>query len=354
MKIIDDQPELYASFLPSFFWRELPRESFATCTNCAMACHDDSKKKNLTMQPFREDAKCCTYHPKLPGYLVGAILCDESLKEGRNRIKEKIKNKTGVSPRGIYPSAKYSLLYSNSAGVGFGQSSYFICPYFDKEKGNCTIWKYREAVCSTYFCKTVAGEKGKSFWNAVNAYLATIQEKLILYTLVELGGDFQPYANEQKLSVNDLDDLPPAETEYKSIWGNWAGKEEEFYIESYQLVKKLGGKEFDSIVGIDQKVLLNRLQKEEMQMLDIPSRLIKTNDEELLNKADEETYTVKYRAIDSIFQLPVEVLDYFDGERETNEVIRALEEEAGIEIEKDIVLSLYHYGILKEFRKTNL
>ena len=162
-------PEIYGSFLPSFFQRSIPQETKATCNNCAMC---PKPGEEIGPLHFRPDVKCCSFHPNLPNYLVGGILSgtDSELEEGRNLIREQIKNRIGVEPKGILPSRKWSLLYEMAHHKSFGKTQTLICPYFEQKEGNCTIWPFREAVCSTFFCKYERGEDGKRFWEGVKLY----------------------------------------------------------------------------------------------------------------------------------------------------------------------------------------
>ena len=63
-------------------------EKKATCDVCAMA-----RPKNRTKVHYQPDLKCCTFHPFLPNFLVGAILQDPSLKAGAEVLRDKIRRR---------------------------------------------------------------------------------------------------------------------------------------------------------------------------------------------------------------------------------------------------------------------
>ena len=164
-KILDGQPEIYRHLLPEFLNHQIPEETKATCSSCAM-CESNCQTSTVPYSNaaansaadgprfFSSDTKCCTYHPNLPNFLVGAILAqcilpgtNNSAHEGQLRIGKKIVEKIGVTPYGINAPAKYNFLYQNSRDF-FGRSKGMLCPYYiDQEGGLCSIWAHRDAVC---------------------------------------------------------------------------------------------------------------------------------------------------------------------------------------------------------------
>src|SRR3954447_17812429 len=115
-RILDSLPVLYADLFPDFFRKEIPAETKATCTSCAMCPSSASgavESVDGVSRLFRPDTKCCTYYPKLPNYLVGALLSDtrDELGEGRRRVGEKLASRAGVTPQWARPTARYYLLY---------------------------------------------------------------------------------------------------------------------------------------------------------------------------------------------------------------------------------------------------
>ena len=108
--LFNDLPEVYNHLFPEFFSREVPEESLATCSNCAMVCRDEKKDiTKLAMRPFQEDKKCCTHHhPTLPSYLAGGALAEAS-PEGIKRLKNAITLKVGVTPFGLNAPKLYNI-----------------------------------------------------------------------------------------------------------------------------------------------------------------------------------------------------------------------------------------------------
>lgn len=347
VSLFDDLPEVYKAFFSTSFQSDIPRESLSTCNNCAMVCRDKEKDiSKLSMKPFQEDKKCCTYYPSLPSYLVGGALMEAS-PEGVRRVKEIIKQKIGVTPFGLITPKIYSVLYKNQSN-GFGNSEKLLCPYFIKESGNCSIWKFRESVCSTYFCKHVAGPSGSQFWTDVKKYLSHTEQSLVQYLAKEAGLDYfmkvDTEIQNSSLTAEELDGLPSKD--YEKIWGEWNGREEEFYKWAFQKVKEVSKSTFSEISGVREKVLLNNIELRRTEMLGMPEYLKIHSD--WLPKRGEISKMIHLKSIDIQFELPSMVLTAFDGERSTSEVLRNLDENGGIEIESSLVLSLYQYGVLEK------
>lgn len=233
-------PGLYGPLLPAFFDAPAPDESKATCSSCAMCPPAGGAAPGVVY--FRPDTKCCTYHPRLPNYLVGAILADpsEEMAEGRRRIRAQIAARVGVSPRWLAPSRRYTLLLKASRESSFGRSTALLCPYFQPEGGLCSIWRYRESDCSTFFCKHVGGADGKTFWNDFDSYLRRLEGQLSAMAIDQLGASLaEPDGTNGQLSLEELEGRAPAPDAYRACWGAWEGREEELYLAAHARVSAL-------------------------------------------------------------------------------------------------------------------
>jgi Fe-S-cluster containining protein len=242
-------PRLYADLLPPFFDTPAPEEPKATCNDCAM-CPPKDPLAGVTY--FRPDTKCCTYQPHLPNYLVGAILADEdpAMAEGRRRIRAHIESRVGVTSRWLTPSRKRSALFRAARESSFGRTLSLRCPYYQPDGGLCTIWRHREAVCSTFFCKYAAGADGQEFWRAVAAYLRHAEFKLASHAIAVLAPSLlEPPRPDDQMSLEELEDRPPTDEDYASFWGEWRGREEDLYRAAHALVAGLSREEYARIVA---------------------------------------------------------------------------------------------------------
>jgi len=355
-KIIDDFPEVYKNFLPDFLNNTIPEETLATCHDCAMCKKEGDPEVGMYFSP---NLKCCTYHPNLPNYLIGGLLTDKSpeMDEGRRRIREKIKKKIAVTPYGIDAPKKYRLLSKNQRSTAFGNNKLHICPYYEKSSGNCTIWKFREATCSTWFCKYVAGTTGKKFWLITKEYFKDIQSNLIEYVMYKMGWDSEIILNSRKkeneveeLSAEDLDDLSPSNNVYQSIWGEWSGREEEFYKETFRIIETITPEQFEQISGFSQYIHLDKLKKIHQQVVNpsLPEKL-QRNPQLLFTRMESEFCQARIPSLNLSVEIPrllYDILDLFDGLRTNEEVLQLVLEQKNTEIEENLLLGLYRNAIL--------
>jgi pimeloyl-ACP methyl ester carboxylesterase len=243
-------PRIYDRILPAFFDADAPEEPKATCHDCAMC---PTAEATPGVIHFRRDTKCCTYQPHLPNYLVGAILADTepAMAEGQRRVRAHIEGRVGVTARWLAPSRKRSALFRAARDASFGRTLTLRCPYYvDEAGGLCSIWRHRESVCSTFFCKYDAGADGQAFWRALNDYLRHVERALVLHVVDTLAPSLaEPPRPFDQMSLEELEDQPPTAADYASFWGAWQGREEAFYLEAHALVAGLSRDAFDRIVG---------------------------------------------------------------------------------------------------------
>lgn len=264
-EIRDLLPELYRELLGELLAEQVPPESKATCSSCAMlegGCQATAVAP-VDGRPrfFRPDTKCCTFHPRLPNYLVGAILSSDepAHAEGRRRVSERVASRVGVTPGWLHPPRRFTLLYDSARGA-FGRSRELRCPFYESDGGACTIWAHRDAVCSTYFCKYVAGADGRLFWTSVKELVSLVEIQLSRAALLELAPELldvepgtRPWAA-APVGPEDLDGAPPPEREYAAAWGAWAGREPELYAACSSYVRTLSARDLDALLGLDGRI----------------------------------------------------------------------------------------------------
>lgn len=352
-QIFDFIPEIQRSLLPSWFSSPLPEERHATCGACAMCAPAEPVLPAKAY--FSPDTKCCTFHPSLPNYAVGGLLCDESEQgaEGRARIERKIAAREGVTPLGIAPSARYALLYRQGV-AGFGRARALVCPYLDTSKGACTVWAQRDAVCATWFCKYNDGKDGYEFWKQLRAYLLEVQNVLATVALSELGWDPDRIALDgrtaDRLDERDLDDRGPSDEAYAASWGEWLGRERDLFVTCYRVVRDLGAERFARHAGIHHDVALARLKLRYAQMREptLPDPLLRNPSMRVQRMLDGSYLLTSYGAGDRT-RLRAEVyalLDEFDGHRSTAEVLAAIGQRTAHRVSTALLLALYKHRVL--------
>jgi Fe-S-cluster containining protein len=361
-RILDGLPVLYRDLFPAFFRNAVPEETKATCASCAM-CESSAKGAVESIDGvnrfFRPDTKCCTYHPRLPNYLVGALLADAnpSLAEGQRRVRERLASHQGVTPQWIKTPPKYNLLYNNARQF-FGRALSMRCPYYEGETGNCTIWAYREAVCTTFFCKYVAGADGRKFWMTLKTYLTLAEIQLSRYCVLKLlpeyilAGRDKPALSGETLTPEDLDEAPLPQKEYAELWRQWAGREEEMYRASYALVRQLTAEQFEKIIGLDGVVELTVLEKawKAATAPQLPQRL-KLNPSATVQWLPDGSIALGSYSENDAVALPgaaYELLVEFTGKEPVAAVRQRLREQKQADLGEDVLLELYRHRILTE------
>lgn len=347
-------PDFLGPLLSSFFDRPAVVESRATCDDCQM-CDHGQVPEGVRATFFRHETKCCTYHPQLPNYHVGAILADRrpELREGQARVRAQIRSGLGVTPDRLGPTRKFSMLYNASSGDAFGRTKAFLCPYLDE--GRCSIWHHRETVCSTYYCKYDGGAVGKRYWTALKDYLGYSERTLTRWatTLVGSGLVVQPTFPKGRLHVHELEDRRPPDEMYRSWWATWAGREEEFYVACFERVRSLDRKTYANIVDETREgsAFVGRL-KSAREALEaetaIPERLVLHKSLRSLPVIQGGVLvTTPYNSYDSFNLEPelYEILEKFEPTKTVAETRAKLAEE-GIEFDDALLGHLHRHDIL--------
>lgn len=262
-------PPLHARWVEGALGRPLPAEGRATCDDCAMATRD-GKAPLSAERAYHPAVKCCTYLPFLPNFNIGAILADEALPEGRALVAERVRGRLGATPRGMGPSPEWRRTYDDAvARDEFGRRIDLTCPYYDgRDGGRCSIWRHRESVCATYFCKYERGAAGMNSWRLVRAMIQVAEHALATHCLHELGlpaaalaelhdpegaprgpADLRGYVHPDGRLAEDL---------ARRLWGPWFGREEAFYRACAELVTPLSWGEVRAIGGVDLRIAEER------------------------------------------------------------------------------------------------
>lgn len=259
MKLKYQLPGFYENIIPGKILNMNLNETKATCDNCAMSRPQNKKKIH-----YYPDLKCCTFHPFLPNYLVGAILSDESLKLGAEVLRDKIKRREYALPIGMVAPIRYQMDFKERKENEFGQREDWLCPYFNRESKNCNVWRYRGVVCTTFFCQSSFGKKGLQFWAQASDYLSYVEMALAEEALAYL--DFSPRQVSEQLDYLNRESSTQAERKswvlpnkkFKDLWNAYEDIEE-FYKKSYAIAKNLDKKAFSELIGETGKTLERNL-----------------------------------------------------------------------------------------------
>lgn len=198
-------PPRYDAWMRAALAFEVPGEPRSSCGSCAMC----EVGEGWPAPRFRPDVKCCGYWPSLPNFQVGAILRDPEA--DRASLRARIALSEGVSPLGVgVPSAVVTAYQEVETSGRFGQVEAPRCPHFEAASGRCGVWRHREAVCSTWFCRTDRGALGQARWLALRRLLQAA-ERVVARKLAE------------QLGAEPCVGAAPG-------WGAWEGRQEAYFL----------------------------------------------------------------------------------------------------------------------------
>jgi len=300
--------------------------------------------------------------PALPNFLVGRILGDDdpALAAGRASVERRIDARVGVTPLGLDRPPVHALLYRLGAEGAFGRSRALRCPHYLPEAGGaCGIWRHRNGVCSTWFCKYGRGATGLGFWQALDQLLAIVERELARWCLVRLDldpavlGRLLPRGSDR--GPGDRDALDAAaidgradDAAYRALWADWRGRERDLYRESARLVAGLGWSDVLRLGGASvethARIVVAGYARVRSQAL--PRRLV-VGRLETVGTGRDHVRVVTYSPYDPLDlpRLLVDALPYFDG-RPTGEALRRIRSRQGVDLQPALVRRLVDFGVL--------
>lgn len=243
-------PRIYENLLPRELLTFAPEETKATCDTCAM-----SRPQHRGKTHYRADLKCCTFHPFLPNYMVGALFLENSATEAHRIFRDKIERREYALPLGLVAPVSYQVEFNHRHDGDFGQREDWLCPYYNKENQNCNVWRHRGVVCTTFFCKSSYGKTGLKFWEKLGNYLWYVELALLEEALVLL--DFSPrqvmtlldYHNRHEGTKAELASKVLPEKQSRELWNGYFEDQEGFYKKAYNIVANLDKKSFHEMLG---------------------------------------------------------------------------------------------------------
>jgi hypothetical protein len=142
-------------------------------------------RARITYQP---NLKCCTFEPFIPNFHVGALLSESKYSRIiEAHIHRKSSSGGVVLPLGLAPDRDYQGRFQARKPRDFGNREDLLCGYFDKEQNQCSIWKYRGAVCTAFFCESSAGRVGETHWKNLGDYLFLFDTFIAEEILAQMG-----------------------------------------------------------------------------------------------------------------------------------------------------------------------
>ncbi len=169
---------LAADQAPSWVRNSIPNaETNAfNCGRCFM-----TKPSGLTrdLGPFDPQLKCCTYHPFLPNFSLGAL----SVEVEAGRLSSDMMSNYLMESRLTVLGAFSRKVATSICETGKKVSD--KCPFLNS--GQCSIHGYRPSTCSTYVCRSNDGEPGLRSWRTFEQRLAKFEWSMAHEVAFEIG-----------------------------------------------------------------------------------------------------------------------------------------------------------------------
>ena len=346
-------PPLYARWIDDLLGAPIEPETHATCADCAMGAPVKEPPDPEAVY-FNPRVKCCTFVPALPNFLVGRILRDRTRANARGRASVEARIAAGVR---VTPLGLGRVPAQETPDAVFGQDEAFVCPHFvRKGGGTCSIWRHREAVCTTFFCKFVRGAVGASFWSALRRLLEAIEQALAwqcvetldvgaatVSLLLGAAGD----ARHDTVALRQDGTYAPADL--RAIWGRWAGRERAFYEAAAGIVESLSWREILERAGpqVRLRAALVREAHARLRAPAIPEGPLRRSPFVTTTLDPTTVRLTTYSGMDPI-TMPRALFDalvHFDG-RAAAPAILAIEAEQGLRIDADVVGRLVDFEVL--------
>jgi len=350
-------PSLYATWVEAWLGSSIPVETEATCHECALLAESSPLPTQDVTRRIHPRTKCCAYYPSLTNFQVGRILneTDPTAAPAQNVIAARVQNRFMAMPLVLDVPPAYHLLYAKSPYMG---SAFKLqCPYYVEELlgGACGIWQHRNAICMTWFCKHSRGQVGSTFWRALESLLNHLERTQSLWCLTQLDMSDASLAqilpnyrrDESKFTPQELDEVVD-EQAHRALWGNWAGREAEFYRECGRLVSTLSAQRALEIGGAEAALRLRVVRQafNTLLSLELP-RAVRPGNFNIQPLGNDQVQIVSYSA-NAPLLLPAVVLNllpYFQG-RTVEEAIQVIDEQEQIEMEPALVRRLVDFEIL--------
>jgi Fe-S-cluster containining protein len=359
LPIVDTTSEraLSARVMAELLEGEASAEPGATCDNCAMVA---APQHIGSASFFESSVKCCTYYPRLANFQVGEILRDESTPErAKAHIRARIAAQVGVRPLGIDPLPSQSILYTSLKSGGFGRATSLRCPFYDTQRTdkNCQIWRSRNAICSTWYCKHERGAVGQRMWLGSRDLLKEIERTIALYCAMALGHVGRALAELDSWRVSEEELVAeltsPTVQMHEELQGDSLEISEDYFLAcarqaeflSTADVRSLGGVRLDARARSVRAMLLPadfsldpRYTLVAMPLTTTPHR-------------DDEVMIGTYSNYDPLI-IPrplVDALVCFDG-RPVPTVLDEIGDRLALAIEPALIEKLVDFGVLKRVR----
>ena len=295
---------------------------------------------------FAPESRCCTYVPALPNFLVGAILSARGpgALQAQAGVRARMADPRALTPHGLDPTPVEKERYAALVAAGaFGRDPALRCPHH-LPGGACAIWRHRNAICATWYCRHERGAAGERFWQALQRALTAIELELCHHVACAL-----LYPAEPPRAPDPADPADPDDPDELPEWAAWRGREADYYRRAWARVAAMSADEILAIAadGAAQAIADLRAAHAALTAPAPPARLL-PGTYEVVERRGADARVVGYSEIDAI-TAPAALIDRlarFDG-RPTPVVLADLAAD-GVLVDDALLRRLVDFGVLVE------
>jgi hypothetical protein len=347
-------PALYETWVAEWLAEPLPQELHANCAECPMVAPDAPAAMKPDRLFFDSEVRCCTFCPTLPNFTVGRILSDErdEFEHGRVSTRARVGKAAQANPLVIEPPLEVAIRFDMTPHL-FGRQKELRCPHLNG--GACGIWPHRIAKCFTYFCKHQRGERAFRLWFALHDVFDCVEHELAQWCALELG--IPPVAIEALGKPGRRDhvvrlleaDVGGGVLTPQTLWGEWLGREEDYFAECAKKVAALGWSEVVDICGPRLRALVEvtRQVSSDLHSETLPERL-RMASVQVMSITPESCVIHSYHVLDplTISRRLWELLPRFDG-RSWAVVLAEIAEDTGLQLRPELIRKMIDFRILE-------
>ena len=206
-------------------------------------------------------------------------------------------------------------------------------------------------MCTTFYCKHTNGADGHAFWTALRSYGVWLESALSAYSAGKvMPGHVEPKPLSGDMTLEELEDRPPPEGARAAAWKGWRGREAEFYVRCFEVVRGLSREGFEELSSGEEAS--NRLRKlaaarEAMVSPTLPERLV-PNPEMTSDETATGVLVVTYSRYEPLMLTPdlFAVVRAFGEGGTVAEVRERLLREHDVEVPDALLVGLYQFRVL--------
>jgi hypothetical protein len=351
----DVLPPLYQGWMDELLPTPLQFETRADCASCPMA--SEPLRPGLEVA-FDAHARCCTFIPNLPNFLVGRIHSGAP-DDGRESLRERVRDEALVTPLGVELSRRQYDAYDELCDADqFGRGTGFVCPHLGDD-GGCVIWRNRNSVCSTWFCRHVKGKLGATFWHRQRDLLIATELELARWCVaqLELGAvatglllGSRPERGHTALTSGECG------AEGAPLWGPVEDRKEEYFLRCAELVEALDWTEIERICAeqgrpLDVPIADLLSAQRRMHSEDLPEHIKVCRFKAMRGPDGTAVHgSSRYDTVELTNEIPFHVLMVMPVLAETYPVasfVAQLQARTGVALRDEQIRWLLHVGILR-------